>query len=147
MPLWSIVNAMDAERRQLRVNSASHRLSVDSYLGTLAVALHPGFIARQVAPLAGDGCVGRHLGWTYLRRLGAHARMPRPRHVQADSQQQADLTQRLRPLLRAVATALPRASVEWSGWAVDEHRIELKPNIRKMWTLGDLRPVAPVEHR
>lgn len=30
--------------------------------------------------------VGRQLGWTYLRRLGARLRVPRPRHVQADPQ-------------------------------------------------------------
>src|SRR5215472_18447692 len=67
--------------------------------------------------------VGRQLGWTYLRRLGARLRMPRPRHVEADPQAQADFKQRLRPLLRAVATAFPQATVEL--WAVDEHRIGL----------------------
>src|SRR5215472_5670632 len=89
--------------------------------------------------------VGRQLGWTYLRRLGARLRMPRPRHVEADPQAQADFKRRLRPLLRAVATAFPWATVEL--WAVDEHRIGLKPIIRKVWTLGDMRPIAPVEHR
>ncbi len=34
-------------------------------------------------------CVGRQLGWVYLRRLGARLRAPRPRHVQADPQAQA----------------------------------------------------------
>jgi transposase len=89
--------------------------------------------------------VGRQLGWTYLRRLGARLRMPRPRHVQADPQAQADFKQRLRPLLRAVATAFPLATVEL--WAVDEHRIGLKPILRKVWTLPGQRPLAPVEHR
>jgi transposase len=65
--------------------------------------------------------VGRQLGWVYLRRLGARLRAPRPRHVQADPQAQADFKQQLRPLLRAVATAFPHATVEL--WAVDEHRI------------------------
>ncbi|HLZ21505.1 MAG TPA: IS630 family transposase, partial [Ktedonobacterales bacterium] len=89
--------------------------------------------------------VGRQLGWTYLRRLGARLRMPRPRHVQADPQAQADFKQHLRPLLRQVATAFPQATVEL--WAVDEHRIGLKPILRKVWTLAGLRPLAPVEHR
>src|SRR5260221_8016819 len=77
--------------------------------------------------------VGRQLGWTYLRRLGARLRVPRPCHVQANPQAQADFTQRLRPLLRAVATAFPQATVEL--WAVDEHRIGLKPILRTVWTL------------
>jgi transposase len=92
--------------------------------------------------------VGRQLGWTYLRRLGARLRVPRPRHVQADVQAQADFKQHLRPLLRAFATAFPHATVEL--WAVDEHRIGLKPILRKVWTvLGQRpqRPIAPVEHR
>jgi transposase len=89
--------------------------------------------------------VGRQLGWAYLRRLGARLRVPRPRHVRADPQAQAAFKQRLRPLLRAVATAFPHATVEL--WAVDEHRIGLKPILGKVWTLPGQRPIAPVEHR
>src|SRR5215469_10709914 len=89
--------------------------------------------------------VGRQLGWTYLRRLDARLRVPRPRHVQTDPQAQTDFKQRLRPLLRQVATAFPQAAVEL--WAVDEHRIGLKPILRRVWTLPRQRPIAPVEHR
>jgi hypothetical protein len=71
--------------------------------------------------------------------------MPRPRHVQADPQAQADFKQHLRPLLRQVATAFPQATVEL--WAVDEHRIGLKPILRTVWTLPGQRPLAPVEQR
>ncbi len=85
------------------------------------------------------------MGWVYLRRLGARLRVPRPRHVQADPQAQADFKRRLRPLLRAVATAFPRASIE--VWAVDEHRIGLKPILKRVWALPGQRPIAPVEHR
>ena len=96
------------------------------------------------ASVSADASVANWAG-RYLRRLGARLRMPRPRHVQADPQAQADFKQRLRPLLRAVATAFPRATVEL--WAVDEHRIGLKPILRKVWTLPGQRPIAPVEHR
>ncbi len=89
--------------------------------------------------------VGRQLGWIYLRRLGARLRVPRPRHVRADPQAQADFKQRRRPLLREVATALPQATIEL--WAVDEHRIGLKPILKRVWTLPGQRPIAPVEHR
>ncbi len=64
---------------------------------------------------------------------------------------QADFKQHLRPLLRQVATAFPLATVEL--WAVDEHRIGLKPILQKVWTLPTVpgqrsqRPLAPVEHR
>jgi hypothetical protein len=54
-------------------------------------------------------------------------------------------------LLRQVATAFPQATIEL--WAVDEHRIGLKPILQKVWTLPTFpgqrpqRPLAPVEHR
>jgi transposase len=89
--------------------------------------------------------IRRQLGWVYLRRLGARLRMPRPRHVHAGPQAQADFKQRLRPLLREVATAFPQATVEL--WAVDEHRIGLKPILHKVWSLDYQRPLAPVQHR
>jgi transposase len=85
------------------------------------------------------------LGWHYLRRLGARWLKPRPRHVRADPLAQADFVARLRPLLRQVATALPRATVEL--WAMDEHRIGLKPILHKMWCCDGLRPLTPVQHR
>jgi transposase len=89
--------------------------------------------------------VCRQTGWSYLRRLGARWRKPRPRHVHADLLAQAKFKARLRPLLREVATAFPPATVEL--WAVDEHRIGLKPILQKVWSCDGQRPVAPVEHR
>src|SRR5271166_2632320 len=72
-------------------------------------------------------------------------RKPRPRHICADPAAQRAFKDRLRPLLQQVAAAFPRSRLEL--WAVDEHRIGLKPLLHKVWTLGDQRPVAPVEHR
>lgn len=48
--------------------------------------------------------------------------------------------------MRAVATAFPQASVEL--WAVDEHRIGVKPLLHRVWTPGGgPRPHAVVQHR
>jgi hypothetical protein len=44
-----------------------------------------------------------------------------------------------------VATAFPAAVVEL--WASDEHRIGLKPLLRRVWTLPGQSPTAPVEPR
>ena len=57
----------------------------------------------------------------------------------------ARLQKKLRPLLRAVATAYPQAQIEL--WAVDEHRIGLKTILHKIWCFDGQRPIAPVEHR
>jgi transposase len=51
----------------------------------------------------------------------------------------------LRPLVQAVATAYPHAHVE--VWATDEHRIGLKPLLRRVWAPIGQRPTAAVQHR
>jgi transposase len=89
--------------------------------------------------------IGRQSGWRALRQIGAHFLKPRPRHVQADPVAQAAFKARLRPLLREVATAFPHSTVEL--WAVDEHRIGLKPILHKVWCADGQRPLAPVQHR
>ena len=48
--------------------------------------------------------ISRQLGWTYLRRLGARLRIPRPRHVQADPQAQADFKQVIRRVHGSVSS-------------------------------------------
>jgi transposase len=44
-----------------------------------------------------------------------------------------------------VATAFPHARVE--RWATDEHRIGLKPLLRRVWAPRGHRPIARVRHR
>jgi transposase len=89
--------------------------------------------------------IGRQQGWRYLKRLGARWLKPRPRHVHADPVAQAEFKVHLSPLLRQVATAFPEARVD--VWAVDEHRIGLKPVLHKLWCVNGPRPLAPVQHR
>ncbi len=51
----------------------------------------------------------------------------------------------MRPLVSEVATAFPEVHIE--VWAVDEHRIGLKPILRQVWAPKGQRPLAPVQHR
>jgi transposase len=44
-----------------------------------------------------------------------------------------------------MATAFPQAQIEL--WATDEHRIGLKPLLRRVWAPRGRRPVAKVQHR
>lgn len=44
-----------------------------------------------------------------------------------------------------MATAFPHATVEL--WATDEHRIGLKPLLRRVWAPIGQRPIATVQHR
>ena len=41
--------------------------------------------------------------------------------------------------------AFPQATVE--VWASDEHRIGLKPILKKVWAFAGQRPLTPVQHR
>jgi transposase len=77
--------------------------------------------------------------------MGARFLKPRPQHVQADPVAQSTFKTRLRPLLREVATAFPHSTVEL--WAVDEHRIGLKPLLHTAWCVGGQHPLTPVQHR
>jgi transposase len=104
----------DSQLAELRAAVAGPHPEDDRWCGRTVAQWLAEHLGRQV---------GRQLGWRYLRRLGARCLKPRPRHEQADLQAQAEFKQHLCPLLRAVATGFPRATVEL--WAVDEHRIGL----------------------
>ena len=54
-------------------------------------------------------------------------------------------SKKLRPLVQEVATAFPEAQVEL--WATDEHRIGLKPILRRVWAPKGHLPIAPVQPR
>ncbi len=47
--------------------------------------------------------------------------------------------------LDQVQQAAPEATVDL--WAFDEHRIGLKPILRRVWTFNGQRPTVVVEHR
>src|SRR5258708_11474911 len=126
----------DEQRAELCAVLAGPHPAGDRWCGRTVAAWIGTHLGRRVS---------RQTGWRSLRRLGARWRKPRPRHVRADPMAQAEFKVRLRPLLRQVATAFPRAAVEL--WATDEHRIGLKPILQKVWTCDRQRPLAPVEPR
>jgi transposase len=126
----------EEQRGALHDAVASAHPEGDRWCGRTAAAWIGERVGRQVC---------RQTGWRYLRRLGARWCKPRPRHIGADPAAQAEFIARLRPLLRAVATAFPQAAVEL--WAVDEHRVGLKPILHKVWWCDGQRPLAPVQHR
>jgi transposase len=144
----------DGVRDQRRHGRARHPLLTEEQQSALRTALaapHPTgdhWCGRTVATWMSTQLgrrVSRQAAWRALRRLGARFLRPRPRHVQADPRAQASFKARLRPLLRAVAMAFPQATVEL--WAVDEHRIGLKPILHKGWCVDGQRPLAAVQHR
>src|SRR5262245_5631105 len=145
-------NGVRDQRRQGRAHRPLFSEEQQAALRTALAAPHPAgyhWFGRTVATWMSAHLgqrVSRQAAWRALRHLGARFLKPRPRHIQADPAAQAAFKARLRPLLREVATAFPQATVEL--WAVDEHRIGLKPILEKVWCVVDhQRPLAPVQHR
>src|SRR5262249_27350602 len=91
--------------------------------------------------------VSRYRDWVYLTQLKPTTRhgLPRLRQALADPDEQ-ETFKKAKATPGEVATAFPEATVEC--WAVDEHRIGLKPLLRRAWTPGGVpRPHVMVQHR
>jgi transposase len=84
-------------------------------------------------------------GWDYLKHLGFSLHIPRPRHHKADAEQQEAFKQELPEQVKQIQRAHPQAAVEL--WCMDEHRIGLKPVLRRVWARKGQRPIVRVQHR
>ena len=84
-------------------------------------------------------------GWEYLKGLGWRLRVPRPEHYSSDLQEQEAWKKKLQQEVKTVQAAHPDADVE--AWAMDEHRIGLKPVLRKVWIPQGEQPLASVNWR
>lgn len=93
-------------------------------------------IGRQIHP---------QRGWEYLKRMGFSLQIPRPRHHKADPIQQEAFKRELPGQVHQIQHAHPHARVEL--WAMDEHRVGLKPVMRRAWASRGHRPVIRVQPR
>src|ERR1700757_3606427 len=85
-------------------------------------------------------------GWDALIGIEYSIQKPRPRHPEAATEK--DRAKLKKKLQRAVAEEKrqnPGATVEI--WAMDEHRIGLKPITRGVWAPKGERPLALGHHR
>jgi hypothetical protein len=65
-----------------------------------------------------------------------------PRQIR---QRRKRFKKKLPDAVQEVKSAYPNAEVE--VWAMDEHRIGLKPIIRRLWRRKGQRPIVRVQHR
>ena len=72
-------------------------------------------------------------------------RVPRPSHQETDYFEQEEWQKKLASLVALVQKSHPDAEVE--VWTMDEHRVGLKPIIRRMWVDEWTVPVANVNWR
>jgi Winged helix-turn helix len=84
-------------------------------------------------------------GWDYLKRGGFSLQVPRPRHQKADPDQQEAFKRDLPAQMKSIQQAHPQARV--ALWCMDEHRVGLKPIIRRVWARKGHRPLVRVHQR
>ncbi len=85
--------------------------------------------------------VGVQRGWEYLRLSGRTPHVPRPRQGRPSGGIQGKLATRV----AEGEVAYPHAKV--ALWTMDQHRLGLRPVLRRVGTLRGPRPVVPVYHR
>jgi len=95
------------------------------------------------------GTIGRRVsprrGLDYLHRLDFTRQMPRPRHAAGNLHAQVAFKAGFRQQIQDRQHADPDTPLE--VWALDEHRIGLKPVVRRIWAPRGCRPDAVGHHR
>jgi transposase len=84
-------------------------------------------------------------GWDSLKRAGFSLQVPRPRHYKADPAQQEAFKREMSEQVHQIQQAYPQSRVEL--WCMDEHRVGLKPVIRRVWARKGQRPLIRVQQR
>lgn len=92
-----------------------------------------------------DRTVSPQRGWEYLRQMRFRLRSPRPHHEKADPVEQEAWKKKLTQEAVKVQAAHPDADVE--VWCEDEHRLGLKPIMRRVWVPEGEQPTATVNWR
>lgn len=102
-------------------------------------------VAAWIAATTGKAKVWPQRGWDYLKKCRYSLQMPRPRHQKADKVAQVEFKSTLSARVQELQRQHPNATIE--VWSFDEHRVGLKPILRRVWApIGD-RPIATVCHR
>ncbi len=84
-------------------------------------------------------------GWEYLKSLRLRLRVPRLEHYEADPIEQEAWKKKLQQETTRLQAEYPDADVE--VWAMDEHRLGLKPVVRRVWVDEWTTPTAQVNWR
>ncbi|QSJ19273.1 IS630 family transposase [Nostoc sp. UHCC 0702] len=101
-------------------------------------------VANWMSELLGHP-VSRQRGWEYLKAMKLRLLVPRPSHKEADFAEQEEWKKKLANQVTQVQKKYPNADVE--VWTMDEHRVGLKPIIRRIWVDEWTVPIANVNWR
>lgn len=102
-------------------------------------------VARWIEQKTQRETIGHQRGWNYLKKCNYSWKIPRPKHRKSEANQQQNFKEQLPEKIAGVAHKHPDSAVEL--WFMNEHRVGLKPIIRRSWSLRGSKPSAIVEHR
>ena len=102
-------------------------------------------VARWIEKETGRKRVWNQRGWDYLKKCDYSWQRPRRKHSQGDPIEQKLFKQNLPVLVEQLERKYPNAKIE--VWFFDEHRVGLKPILKKVWSPIGRRPNAIVQHQ
>lgn len=102
-------------------------------------------VARWIEKETGKTKVWNQRGWDYLKKCKYSWQRPRRKHSKGDPLAQAEFKQNLPVLVEQLQQKYPNSKIE--VWFFDEHRIGLKPILKKVWSPIGTRPTAIVKHQ
>jgi transposase len=103
-------------------------------------------VAAWMAGELGLAAVLPPRGWEALKAIGWSVQKPRPRHpASATPEEREAFKKKLEQGVAEERAKHPDTPVE--VWATDEHRIGLKPILRRVWAPKGQRPIALGHHR
>lgn len=102
-------------------------------------------VARWIEGVTGMEKVWNQRGWDYLKKLKYSWQKPRPKHRKGNPIEQESFQKNLPKKVKELEDKFPNFKVE--VWFFDEHRVGLKPIIRKVWSPIGSRLIAKVQHR
>lgn len=102
-------------------------------------------VARWIEKETGVEKVWNQRGWDYLKKSRYSCQSPRPKHRKGNPVEQEEFIQNLPLKVKKLEQKYPNCQIDL--WFFDEHRVGLKPIIRKVWSPIGKRPTAIVSHR
>ena len=102
-------------------------------------------VARWIEKKTGIEKVWNQRGWDYLKKCRYSMQIPRRKHRKGDKDEQAAFKANLPLKVQELQRENPNATIE--VWSFDEHRLGLKPIIRRIWSPIGKKPIALIEHR
>ena len=102
-------------------------------------------VSRWIEKEKGVEKVWNQRGWEYLKKCAYSWQKPRPKHRKGNEEEQNKFKENLPNKVKKLQEKYPDQKIE--VWFFDEHRVGLKPILRKIWSKKGNRPIAKVQHR